>query len=243
MSMEYNFRLEDFEGPLDLLLHLIKKDNIDIFDINISEITNQYLNYINHLESLNLNIDSEYLVMASELTLLKSRELLPHSDEEDEEDDPREELINRLIEYQKYKDVCGELKKFENDRKNYFTKSPSLLNEFHESGAIIDDDISLDDLIKAFMKFQEKKEFEKPLNTVVTRKEYSVHKRSKEIMSKLKKYKQVIFDDLFDIYKKDYVVVTFLSILDLAKNGNISLRQDSNLDSIILSIRGENEYE
>lgn len=241
--MEYNFKLEEFEGPLDLLLHLIKKNNVDIFDINISEITNQYLNYINHLESLNLNIDSEYLVMASELTLLKSRELLPHDEEEEDEEDPREELINRLIEYQKYKDVCEELKEFESDRKNYFTKAPSLLNEFHENGPIISDDLSLDDLIKAFMKFQEKKEFEKPLNTVVTRKEYSVHKRCDEILGKLKKYKQVNFEDLFDIYKKDYIVVTFLAILDLAKKGNILLKQDSNLDSIVLSVRGENAYE
>lgn len=241
--MEYNFKLEEFEGPLDLLLHLIKKNNVDIFDINISEITNQYLDYINHLESLNLNIDSEYLVMASELTLLKSRELLPHDDEEEDEEDPREELINRLIEYQKYKDVCGELRQFENERKNYYTKAPSLLNEFHENGPIISDDLCLDDLIQAFMKFQEKKEFKKPLNTVVTRKEYSVHKRSGEILNKLKEYKQVNFEDLFDIYKKDYVVVTFLAILDLAKKGNIILKQDSNLDSIVLSVRGEGAHE
>lgn len=240
--MEYNFKLEEFEGPLDLLLHLIKKNNVDIFDISISEITNQYLNYINHLESLNLNVDSEYLVMASELTFLKSRELLPHDEEDEDEDDPREELINRLIEYQKYKDVCEELKEFESERKNYFTKAPSLLNEFHENGPIIGD-LSLDDLINAFMKFQEKKEFEKPLNTVVTRKEYSVHKRSGEILNKLKKHKQVNFEDLFDIYKKDYIVVTFLAILDLAKKGNILLKQDSNLDSIVLSVRGEKAYE
>lgn len=240
--MEYNFKLEEFEDPLDLLLHLIKKNNVDIFDISISEITNQYLNYINHLESLNLNVDSEYLVMASELTFLKSRELLPHDEEDEDEDDPREELINRLIEYQKYKDVCEELKEFESERKNYFTKAPSLLNEFHENGPIIGD-LSLDDLINAFMKFQEKKEFEKPLNTVVTRKEYSVHKRSGEILNKLKKHKQVNFEDLFDIYKKDYIVVTFLAILDLAKKGNILLKQDSNLDSIVLSVRGEKAYE
>ena len=240
--MEYNFKLEEFEGPLDLLLHLIKKENIDIFDINISEITNQYLNYINHLESLNLNIDSEYLVMASELTLLKSRELLPHTDEDEEEEDPREELISKLIEYQKYKDACLELKKFENERKKYFTKAPSLLNEFHENGPIIGD-ISLDDLINAFLKFQEKNEFKKPLNTVVTRKEYSVHKRSSEILDKLRTNKQVNFEDLFDIYKKDYIVVTFLAILDLAKKGNVLLKQDSNLDSIVLSIRGEKMYE
>ena len=235
--MEYNFKLQEFEGPLDLLLHLIRKNNLDIFDINIAEVTNQYLEYIIHLEKLNLNVDSEYLVMASELTYLKSRELLPHNDEDEEEEDPKQELIDRLILYQKYKDVCDELRNLEANRKEYYTKSPSFLNEFHESSAIISDEISLDDLAKAFLKFQEKQELAKPLNTVVTRKEYSVRKRSSEILNCLKKSKVVVFDDLFDVYRKDYIVVTFLSILELAKNGNILLKQDNNLDSIVLSLR------
>lgn len=242
--MEYNFKLQEFEGPLDLLLHLIRKDDLDIFDINISDITDQYLNYIKSLESLNLNVDSEYLVMASELTFLKSRELIPHDeDDEIEEDDPKQDLINRLIEYQKYKDVCLELKNYEADRKSYYTKSPSLLSEFHESGPIIGDDLSLDDLVKAFLKFHEKKEFEKPLNTVVTSKEYSVHRRCSEILKSLKKHKKIKFEELFDIYKKDYVVVTFLAILDLAKNGEIFLKQDSNSDSIVLSVKEEAKNE
>lgn len=242
--MEYSFKLQEFEGPLDLLLHLIRKDDVDIFDINISDITDQYLNYIKSLESLNLNVDSEYLVMASELTFLKSRELIPHDDDEENlEDDPKQELINRLIEYQKYKDVCLELKNFEADRKNYFTKSPSLLNEFHESGPIIGDDLSLDDLVNAFLKFQKKKELEKPLNTVVTRKEYSVHKRSNEILSSLKKYKRINFEKLFDVHRRDYIVVTFLAILDLAKRGSILLSQDSISDSIILSVKEESKDE
>lgn len=237
--MEYSFKSQEFEGPLDLLLHLIKKNNLDIFDINISEITEQYLNYINNLEKLNLSIDSEYLVMASELTLLKSRELLPHNEEEEEEEDPRQNLIDRLITYQKYKDACQELKELENDRKKYYTKTPSLLNEFHEKGPIINNDLSLEDLANAFLKFREKKEFEKPLNTVVTRKEYSVHKRSNQIIDRLKVNKEVKLEELFEIYRKDYVVVTFLAILELAKNGKILLKQDSNLDSIILTRRGE----
>ena len=237
--MEYNFKLDDFEGPLDLLLHLIKKQNLDIMDIDISEITNQYLNYINHVESLNLNIDSEYLVMASELTLIKSRELLPHNEEEDEEEDLKNELINRLIEYQKYKEICEELRNYENSRKEYFTKVPSLLNEFHETGPIISDDLSLEDLMKAFVKFHERKEFSKPLDTVVTKKEYSVHKRSKEILNKLKINKKISFNKLFDIYKKDYIIVTFLAILDLAKNGKILLKQNNNLEQITLSMRSE----
>lgn len=238
--MEYKFKAQEFEGPLDLLLHLIKQEDIDIFDINIADITDQYLNYIEHMESLNLNVDSEYLVMAAELTLLKSRELLPQTDEEEElEDDPKTVLINRLIQYQKYKEISQELKFFEIERKDLFTKLPSSLNEFHDDNVKINEDLSLDDLLKAFMKFQEKKEFEKPLNTVVTRKEYSVHKRSREIIDKLKKSKKMKFEELFDIYTKEYVVVTFLAILNLAKNGELMIKQDSNLDSIVLSAKGE----
>ena len=238
--MEYKFKTLEFEGPLDLLLHLIKQENIDIFDINIAEITKQYLKYIEQMESLNLSVDSEYLVMASELIELKSRELLPRQEENDEdEEDPKEKLINRLIEYKKYKEVSHDLKEYEEERKNYFSKMPSLLNEFHDKDVIIDDDITLNDLLNAFLKFQEKKAYEKPLNTVVTRKEYSVHKRSREIMGRLKKSKRIKFDELFDEYSKSYVVVTFLAILDLAKNGELTIKQDRNLDSIVLSVKGE----
>ncbi len=238
--MEYKFKAQEFEGPLDLLLHLIKQENIDIFDINISDITDQYLKYIEQMEELNLNVDSEYLVMASELIELKSRELLPHDEVEDEyEEDPKEQLINRLIEYQKYKEISIKLKSFESERKELFTKIPSLLDEFHDDTIRINEEISLDDLLKAFLKFQEKKVYEKPLNTVVTRKEYSVHKRSREIISRLKKVKKMNFEELFDFYTKEYVVVTFLAILNLAKNGELFIKQDRNLDSIILSTEGE----
>ena len=238
--MEYKFKSQEFEGPLDLLLHLIKKQNIDIFDINISDITDQYLKYIDKMESLNLNVDSEYLVLASELIELKSRELLPHEEtDEEEEEDPKENLINRLIEYQKYKEISLELKKYEESRKDIFSKDPNLLNEYHDDSIKIDEDISLDDLLKAFMRFNEKKEYEKPLNTVVTKKEYSVHKRSRQIIDKLKASKQIDFEELFDIRTKDYVVVTFLAILNLAKDGKLTIKQDRNLDSIVLLAKGE----
>lgn len=238
--MEYKFKTLQFEGPLDLLLHLIKQENIDIFDINIADITNQYLMYIEKMESLNLNVDSEYLVLASELIELKSRELLPHDEVEDDyEEDPKQQLINRLIEYQKYKEISQELRLFEEQRNVLFSKVPSLLDEFHDDNVKVSDDISLDDLFQAFLKFQEKKAYEKPLNTVVTRKEYSVHKRSREIMRRLKKDKKIKFDELFDICTKEYVVVTFLAVLDLAKNGELFIRQDRNLDSIFLSAKGE----
>ena len=123
--MEYNFTTQKFQGPLDLLLHLIKTADIDIFDIDVAKITEQYLNYIESMERLNLNIDSEYLVMAAELIEMKSRQLLPNEEslENDEyEEDPRESLINRLLEYQKYKELSLELKDMEKQRMCLYCK-------------------------------------------------------------------------------------------------------------------------
>lgn len=232
--MECTFKTLEFEGPLDLLLNLIKEANIDIFEIKISEITDQYLAYINKMNELNLNIDSEYLVMAADLIEMKSKELLPRNEEEEEEEDPKEILINRLIEYQKYKEITEEFKELEENRSELYSKLPSVLDEFKDDTLKVNDDLTLDDLIKAFMDLKEKQLLEKPLNTVITKKEYSVDIRSKEILTKLKTNKQIKFEELFDVYAKDYVVVTFLSILDLAKKQNIIIKQDRNLGSITL---------
>ena len=232
-KMDYVVTIDKFEGPLDLLLHLIKQADIDILDIKISEITSQYLSYISKMENMNLNIDSEYITMAADLIEMKSRELLPRNIDEEEED-PKEELINRLLEYKKYKEISSSFKDLEEERKQLFTKNPTFIDDFKTEGLNIADDITLDMLIEAFAKFREKKSFEKPLNTVVTRKEYSVHKRSQEILNRLQKNKKIVFEELFDIYTKDYVVVTFLSILDLAKKGTLEIKQDRNLDQIVL---------
>lgn len=240
--MDYKFTIDNFQGPLDLLLHLIKEADIDIFDINITQITEQYLKYIESMESLNLNIDSEYLVMAAELIEMKSRELLPNEDvneEDDYEENPKEALINRLIEYQKYKELSLEFQNMEEARKLMYSKDPSSLDEFKSDDVLINEDFTLDDLVKAFMMFQKRKDLEKPLNTVVTRKEYSVHARSLDIVNKLRVKKKVNFEELFDIRSKDYVVVTFLAILDLAKKGKLKIKQNKNLDTITLFAEGE----
>jgi len=236
--MEYTLKTVEFEGPLDLLLHLIKEANIDIFEIKISEITDQYLAYITKMEELDLNIDSEYLVMAADLIEMKSRELLPKNEEEDEEEeDPKEALINRLLEYQKYKEVTSELKKLEEERSEFYSKLPSVLDEFKDDTLKVDENLTLEDIIKAFANLKEKQILEKPLNTVVTKKEYSIHQRNKEILNKLKTKKQINFDELFETFTKDYVVVTFLSILDLAKKQNIIIKQDRNLGNITLQAK------
>ena len=131
--MDYKFVINDFEGPLDLLLHLVKTSEMDIYDISVEKITEQYLEFIRRMEEMNLTVASEYLVMAAELIELKSRLLLPNSknDEDDEyEEDPRENLINRLVEYKKYKDMVDTFKTLEDDRRNIYTKEPINLGEF-----------------------------------------------------------------------------------------------------------------
>lgn len=238
--MEIKFTIDQFEGPLDLLLHLIKENDIDIKDINVSEIAEQYLEFIRQMNELDLNVSSEYLVMASELTYMKSKTLLPSETAEEEEEDPKEELINRLIEYQKYKELSAAFKDLEFSRQELFGKSPSYLDEFKEDGIIIDNDITLDDLLKAFANFNVRKENDKPLNTTITKKEYSVSERSHDIMNRLKKYKKIEFTELFEVVNKEYVVVTFLSILDLARKGHLNIKQDKNLSQIFILARGEN---
>lgn len=230
--MDYKIMINEFEGPMDLLLHLIKKSDIDICDISVEEITKQYLDYINEMEKLDLDIASEYLIMAAELIEIKSNTLLPSEKVEEDEEDPREELINRLLEYENYKQMTPIFKEFEQERKLVFTKDPSCLDEFKSDE--IKADISLDDLINAFSQFLKRKEFDKPLNTKITTKEYSIDDRSREIKQIIKTKKKVLFNELFDIYSKDYIVVTFLSILDLAKKQELKIEQSKNFDKIFI---------
>jgi Uncharacterized conserved protein len=237
--MEYTVKIDSFDGPLDLLLHLLKKDNINIWDVEIDKITKQYLDYIHKMENLNLTVASEYLVMASDLIEMKSRSLLPNMKNDEEiEEDPRDELIRKLLDYNKYKEVCKAFKDLEENRKEIFTKEPSICSEFINNEEI-EEEITINDLLDAFKNFLEKKEIEKPLQTKITKKEYSVHKRNLEIKKLLKNKKEVTFYELFEEYNKDYVVVTFLSILDLSKKREIFIKQTDNFKEIYLTDRND----
>lgn len=231
--MHYEVNIDEFSGPLDLLLHLIKKDNIDIYDISLEKITNEYLEYIKKMEEMNLDIASEYLVMASELIEYKSRSLLRQKDEEEIEQDPKEELIKRLVDYKKYKEVTETFRNLENLRSDIYTKTPSNISEYDES-LKNDGLVSVDDLMEAFKKFLSRKEYEKPLNTKVTTKELSVSDRIIRIRDILKNKKKVNFIELFDEFSKKYVVVTFLSILEMSKNNEIVIMQENNFENIII---------
>lgn len=239
--MKYKVTIDNFDGPLDLLLHLIKKDDIDIYDIKIEDITKQYLDYINLMQELDLNIASEYLVMASELMEIKSSMLLPNEKEtiDEYEEDPREQLIQRLIEYKRYKEITNNFKELEEERKKEYTKESSNLDEYKVENENIDmGDVGLEDLLTAFQKFLQRKEEEKPLKTKITKKEYSVQKRSSEIKDILKIKKNVEFEELFEELTKDYIVVTFLSVLDLAKKQDLIIKQEDNFNKIYLSLKG-----
>ena len=231
-----NLLIGDFEGPLDLLLHLIKKSKMEIFDIEISEITNQYLNYINQMSEMNLDIASEYLVMAAELIEMKSRKLLPIKDEEteEEEENPEEELKRRLIEYKKYKDSTSVFRTLEENRSSYFTKAPESLRNYSLEKLENDGSVGVMDLLDAFQKLLERQQFNKPVNTKIARKELSVKERVVKIRDILKTKKKVNFIELFDDFSKPYVVVTFLSVLEMAKNKEITLKQDNNFSDIYL---------
>lgn len=232
-----DLKLEVFEGPLDLLLHLIKENKMDIFDIEIESITKQYLDYIHKMKEQNLDIASAYLVMASELTLIKARMLLPRpkvDEEETEEEDPREELVARLLEYQAYKEITKTLKENESKRQEIHTKLPENINNYIEENTLITGEGSLDLLVDAFKKFLVRKSEEKPLSTKVTMKEITVSSRKLEIKSILKKEKKVSFFKLFPVSTKEYIVATFLAILDMARNKELLIKQEELFSDIIV---------
>ena len=244
--MQYNFVINDFEGPLDLLLHLIKTSKMDIYDISIEMITKQYLDFIKSMQEMNLDIASEYLVMASELIEIKSKLLLPNNndlDEDEYEEDPREQLINRLLEYKKYKDMIDTFKALESERKDIFTKEPINLNEYRDTDIKNDGELSLEDLIKALNDFLKRKEEAKPRETKITKRELSVTERTTQIRNILKNKKKVSFFDLFEVKTKEYVVVTFLSILEMAKHGEIRIIQENNFNNIIIDTKEVKEDE
>ena len=233
--MAYEVTLEQFSGPLDLLLHLIKESKVDILDIQIEVITKQYLDYIERQEQLNLNIASEYLVMASELIEIKSKMLLPkNKNEEEEEVDPREALVQRLLEYEQYKKMTENFKSLEAIRQEIYTKSPESLKEYVDDDTEVAVDISLDDLMIALAKFLERKKMSRPIQTKVTKKELSVEDRRVSIRSILRKHKKMNFVELFDDFTKEYIVVTFLAILEMARKHELIIRQEKMFDDIVV---------
>ena len=236
--MNIEFRINEFEGPLDLLLHLIKESKMDIMNIEIESITKQYMDYLEEQEKMNLEIASEYLVLASELLEIKSKMLLPsYKDEnEEEEEDPREQLVNRLLEYQAYKEITKVLQEKESLRREIYTKSPENIKNYIDEVKEINIDVSLDDLVEAFKRYLQRKQDNKPLKTKVTVNEISVSSRRHDIKRLLKTKKKVSFFELFPVISKEYVVATFLAILEMAKSQELRITQNDTFDDIICEV-------
>lgn len=237
--MDYKVMIDEFEGPLDLLLHLIKEDNIDIYDVKIEVITVQYLDYIKGMKELNLSIASEYLVMASELIEMKSKMLLPKKKEElddDYEEDPREVLIERLLAYKQYKEITSEFKDLEKTRKLIITKEAENLS-YYAKESENKENLSVDDLIEAFNELLKRKELDKPIATKITKKELSVNEKIVSIKNILRNKKKVRFEELFEVETKEEIIISFLSILEMVKKDEILIMQDNNFHAITISLK------
>ena len=242
-------KLEVFEGPLDLLLHLIDKNKIDIYDIPIVEITNQYIEYIRNMQREDLNIMSEFLVMAATLLDIKCRMLLPKEvNEEGEEEDPRQELVEQLLQYKMYKYIAYELKDRELDSDMILYKGPTIPEEVKEYVEPVDLDKLLGDLTlqKLGAIFQEvmKRQTDKidPVRSKfgkIEKEEVTLTDKFTYIHGYMKDHQKFSFRQLLEKqHTKMHIVVTFLAILEMMKLGEINVRQEETCGDIMIETTG-----
>ena len=231
-------KLNVFEGPLDLLLHLIEKNKVNIYDIPIVTITEQYLEYVNNMEEEDLDVMSEFLVMAATLIKIKSKMLLP-KDEEDPEDeeDPREELVRRLLEYKMYKYAAGELKDLEIEGNKVFFKKATIPAEVKNVKQEVD---PYELISKADVDLQKRKQVDKvdPIRSKfkeIEREEISLEEKMAEVREEVRGLEGINFRTLLEMQaSKMNIIVTFLAILELMKIGAIAIRQEDIFGEIII---------
>ena len=242
--MSFTVETTKFDGPLDLMLHLIKEQQLDIFDLDMEVLTDQYINYLQTMEKLELEIESEYLAELATLIEYKSKKLLPKKIEEledDYEEDPKERIVRRLLEYQKYKEVSSELLEAFNQRQEQFAK-PLSIDSINTNNLVDDQKLEGNpyDLLKAMTRVLRRMELSKPIETKLTAKEISTEDRILEIKSRLSTLPKTFnFENLVsDCHNVHEVIVTFLAILDMAKDHYLVFSTDDN-DEIWFR-RGEN---
>lgn len=231
--MSFQAELDKFDGPLDLMLHLIREQKLDIMDLDMDILTEQYLNYLNKLEELNLEVESEYLVELSVLIEYKAKKLLPKekiSLEGEYEEDPKDRLVKRLLEYQRYKQASMNLYDNYLQRSDQYAKSLSSYEMFKKEEVENNFEGNPNDLLKAMNKLLRRLQLSKPLETKYTEKEISVDERSLEIKAKLMHLPEVFnFEELVKDCKNVHLfVVTFLAVLDLARNQILQFNVDQN---------------
>jgi segregation and condensation protein A len=239
---EYKVELEVFEGPLDLLLYLIKKEEVDIYNIPIEKITTQYMEYMNLMRMLDLNIAGEFIVMAATLMMIKSRMLLPPEDRPElgeEEEDPRWELVKQLVEYKKFKDVAADLQKREFHQENVFALgSDNVLLEPQDRSLKLQD-ISIFDLIRAFNDALKKAKPETIGEIVAHR--FTVVDQIAVVLDVIKRQQRVLFTDIFSPDSpRQEIICTFLALLELIRLRQVRVVQKEPFGEIM--IMGAEEF-
>ena len=237
---KYNLKLENFEGPLDLLCHLIDKNKMDIYDINLSEITDQYIEYINKMERMNLEVTSEFVVMASTLLYLKSKNLLPNQ-VEDEKELTEEELLQRIIEYKKYKEITIKLKEmYQNNGKTFF-KLPEAIQLPKQK---LEVEYKKEKVSQIYSEIIEKNasrlnQNAKNIEKIAITEVYTVADKVKTIFRELLHHKKFIFNNLFSNKKcsKPEIVTAFTGLLELSRRSKVLTSQEELFGNITVEKR------
>ena len=227
---QMKFKLEMFEGPLDLLLHLIQKNKVNIYDIPISLVTEQYLVYLQSMQEMDLDLSSEFLVLAAQLLYIKSKMLLPKHEQEEEEEDPREELAKRLLEYRNFKAVSIYLRQFEAIGNSIYCKPPDYIER-----KVIDcsfKELTMENLLTALSNLHQKAQSindntRDAFEQIVWRPRVSIFSKVKDILRKINNIKKITFKALFrSMESRSEAVASFLAILELLKLNRLKLSTD-----------------
>lgn len=246
--MSLNIKIDNFEGPFDLLLHLIKKNEMDIYDIKIYDITSHYLKYLDQMKEMDLDITSEFILIAATLLEIKSKMLLPKSDNEQEKEelDPREELITKLLEYKKFKLVANYLKGKEDTVGIMFSKKPEIIEDKKQENGDILKDTTILDLFNIYnelmTKYLNKMNNSNTINKEIPIDTYKIEDKMEEISIKLKSKRKLYFSEVMnECTSKIEMVVTFLALLELIKLRRISVLQENIFEEIY--IQGGSTFE
>lgn len=251
-EVQLQLELDVFEGPLDLLLHLINKLEIDIYDIPIAKITSQYLEYLERMKTNKINLAGEYFVMAASLMRIKSEMLVPRNENQAEiiedyymEEDPRKDLIQLLLEYRQIKEVVPKFEDRQTDRADYFGKEPTELSAYREKIELEDQGLEISDLTAIFHEVLARHKLDTPQPTTIQSDEVTVTEKMDTIYSMLSRLEgeSLSFFDLINKSNRQEIVVSFLAILELIKDNRVLVKQESMASDILVTLNNDmNEY-
>ncbi len=236
LQLPYLVKLQAYEGPLDLLVQLIRKNKVDIYDIPVAKITEQYLEYLEILKKYDLATVGDYMALAAQLSLIKSRMLLPKPLLEEDEEDPRAELIRQLQEYERYREAAEELKENDILGRNVFARGQSYPDEFGkaaEETEIVKTDIW--SLVEAFMEVYKRKDLGLTEDLVYKIEEYSIEKKTEELLEFIKFKGKTRFKELFvNLTSRVEFIATFLTVLQMVRNDLLNIVQERQSGEVLL---------